>query len=92
MMACLLLIFVQCLFLFIRLASFFVGHRQLVQTQIRRLIRVFTVCLHNVILKKIKMKYIIRQPLPQKWTGPIDKRGKFISIKWVNIIILANVK
>ena len=44
----------------ISLASLFLGHSQSVQTQIRhhrRLIRVFTVCLHEF-LSKIKMKTI----------------------------------
>ena len=58
----------------------FLGHRQTVQTQIRRrrtrrLIRVYTVCSQKYLfeIEKKKMKNYTRHPLNEKWTLPIDK-------------------
>ena len=58
--------------------SFFVGHRQTVQTQIRRqitwrLIRVSTVCLQNVLFKFNEKCHPTK--LNRKWTCPIDRGG-----------------
>ena len=68
----------------INLTVLFVGHRQTVQIQIRRrrmrrLVRVSTVCLQNVLLKMEKMYNTTQQPLKRKWTCPIDNSGKFHS-------------
>ena len=61
-------------------SDLFVGHRQTVQTKIRRrrmrrLIRVSTVCLQKIILN---FKYKLKIPLKWKWIGPIDNNGNSI--------------
>ena len=84
-------VMLTAIFLFVRRLKIyvpcvlFVGHKQKVHTQIRRrvhaftrrLIRVFTVCLHNILLEiERKMKNTIQQPLSQKRAGPIEKDRK----------------
>ena len=66
----------------------FVGHGQTVQTHIRRrimrrLIRVFTVYIHNVLLKINKHEKKIPRNKPENGNGlvqfPLDKSGEFHS-------------
>ena len=41
-----------------------------------RMISVFTVYIHNFLLK-FELKNTTKQPLKQKWTGPLDKSRAF---------------
>ena len=66
----------------------FVGHRQPVQTQIRRrrtrrLIRVSTVCLQNISLKENNEKKLPDTPIIGNGLVQWIRVGKSIRLKWV---------
>ena len=76
-----------------KLSLLFVGHRQTVQTKIScriklRLIKVFTVCLKNI-LCTFELIRKITPSTPKIWNR-LDLSiwmGKFIHLKWVNNLI-----
>ena len=64
----------------------FLGHRQTVQTQIRRRRTGSILFAHRNFYQKYDKneKRYTRHPLNEKWSRPIDKDGKSIRQMWVN--------